>query len=395
MRAWLLTATLVLASGALVQKATNGTPDAATCARMVVPTRPLPPALKATLLGTLTAYQGNLTRLTQLFTTRAPTAQEQKDARVTQRELEGYTDRLLGTVGWPADPVLQSSLAHLLTRPSQQWCAGQAALKTATAPWTAANLIDQALLTLTGKQRYGTVLFTAGRRVKLAELEDAPGVDARRAAINLSPLAQSIAEAEAALPPRAAPAGLQRPVVLREVCEPYTTAQALNTPLTPERIDVLVDEAAAWVEQDQASRLGRPGARDMTAVDADTTAWLKKVLRESGWPSANRSDPDLASNAWLLAQHADRAPMVQECVLDLISQQRSTLREAQNYAYLTDRVRIGSGRPQVYGTQVQYDDVQGKASPLRLEDPARVDQRRAAVGLEPLADYLKGFEKRR
>lgn len=395
MRAWLLTATLVLSSGALAQAATQSIPDAATCARMIAPTRTLPPTLQSTLHATLNAYQGNMTRLTRLFMTRVPTAEEQRDARVMQRELEGYTTRLLGTVGWPADPVLQSSLGHLLTSPAQQWCAGQAALKTGTAPWTAANLIDQALLRLTGKQRYGTVLFTTGRRMKLADLEDAQGVDARRAAIGLSPLAQSISEAEAALPPRAAPPGLARPVVLREVCKPYTTEKALNTPLTPERIDTLIDEAAAWVEQDQASRTGRPGARDMTAVDADTTAWLKKVLRESGWPSANRSDPDLAFNAWLLAQHADRAPMVQECVLDLISQQRSTLREAQNYAYLTDRVRIGSGQPQVYGTQVQYDDVQGKASPLSLEDPARVDQRRAAVGLEPLADYLKGFEKRR
>ncbi|WP_022803257.1 DUF6624 domain-containing protein [Deinococcus ficus] len=394
MRAWILTASLVLSSGTLAQTPPQ-TPDPATCARMVAPTQLLSPTFKGTLLGTLRAYHGNLLRLTQLFTTRVPTAQEQRTLLALQRELEDYTGRLLGTVGWPSDPEVQSALAPVLINPGQQWCAGQAALKTGTAPWTAANLIDRALLNMTGKQRYGTVLFTTGRRVKLADLEDAEGVDARRAAIGLKPLAESISEAEAALPPRATPPGLARPVVLREVCKPYTTEQALNTPLSPERIDTLIDEAAAWVEQDQASRTGRPGARDMTAVDADTTAWLKKVLRESGWPSANRSDPDLASNAWLLAQHADRAPMVQECVLDLISQQRSTLREAQNYAYLTDRVRIGSGQPQVYGTQVQYDDVQGKASPLRLEDPARVDERRATVGLGSLAEYLKGFEKRR
>lgn len=126
-------------------------------------------------------------------------------------------------------------------------------------------------------------------------------------------------------------------MVLREVCRPFTTERALNTPLTPERIDILIDEAAPWVEQDQASRLGRSGARDMAAVDADTTTWLKAVLRESGWPSANRSDVTLVSDAWLLAQHGDRTPTVQACVLDLITQQRSTPQEAHNYAYLTDR----------------------------------------------------------
>ncbi|GGL10845.1 DUF6624 domain-containing protein [Deinococcus radiotolerans] len=104
---------------------------------------------------------------------------------------------------------------------------------------------------------------------------------------------------------------------------------------------------------------------------------------------------NLPLDAWLLAQHADQALMVQACVLDLITQQRSTLREAQHFAYLTDRVRLGRGESQVYGTQVHYGGVQNRASPIRLDDPTRVDQRRAAVGLEPLADYLKRFERRR
>lgn len=37
MRAWLLTATIVLSSGALAQTASSKTPDAATCMRMVAP----------------------------------------------------------------------------------------------------------------------------------------------------------------------------------------------------------------------------------------------------------------------------------------------------------------------------------------------------------------------
>ncbi|GGN42703.1 DUF6624 domain-containing protein [Deinococcus daejeonensis] len=392
MRVWLLTVTVVLASNTLAQVATPGTPDAATCSQIVAPTRPLSPALKTTLLGTFTAYEGNLVRL--LSSPKASTVDQQK-VTATRREVEGYTTRLLQTIGWPYDPDVQRALEVTLNDPVHLWCAGQAALKVGTAPETAARMIDRALLNLTGVQRYGTVLFTVGRHLKPGDLEDPTGVDARRAGLGLPPLAQAVAAAEAALPPRPAPPGLSRPVVLREVCRPFTTERALNMPLTPERIDSLIDEAAAWVEQDQASRLGRSGARDMDAVDADTTAWLKAVLRESGWPSANRSDVTLASDAWLLAQHADRTPTVQACVLDLITQQRSTPQEAQNYAYLTDRVRIGSGRAQVYGTQVQYDSVQNRASPSRLEDPAGVDQRRAAVGLEPLADYLKRFEHRR
>jgi hypothetical protein len=45
----------------------------------------------------------------------------------------------------------------------------------------------------------------------------------------------------------------------------------------------------------------------------------------------------------------------------------------------------------VYGTQLVV--VGGKATPAPIEDEANVDRRRRAVGLPPLADYLRGFEQ--
>jgi len=50
---------------------------------------------------------------------------------------------------------------------------------------------------------------------------------------------------------------------------------------------------------------------------------------------------------------------------------------------LTDRIRVLEGRPQVYGTQFDWDE-NGEISPLPIEDAARVDQRRGQVGLEAL-----------
>ncbi len=45
----------------------------------------------------------------------------------------------------------------------------------------------------------------------------------------------------------------------------------------------------------------------------------------------------------------------------------------RNAAYLTDRVRINEGRPQVYGTQFNGPD------PFQIEDHEHVDERRAAI----------------
>ena len=58
---------------------------------------------------------------------------------------------------------------------------------------------------------------------------------------------------------------------------------------------------------------------------------------------------------------------------------------------LLDRVLVGEGKPQVYGTQgKRFEDWKGKEPELEpIEDEANVDKRRAEVGLPPLAEYVK------
>ena len=57
-------------------------------------------------------------------------------------------------------------------------------------------------------------------------------------------------------------------------------------------------------------------------------------------------------------------------------------------ALLEDRILMLEGKPQQYGTQLEWDD-NGVLSPLPIADPADVDVRRGAVGLDPLAEDLE------
>ena len=54
-------------------------------------------------------------------------------------------------------------------------------------------------------------------------------------------------------------------------------------------------------------------------------------------------------------------------------------------AYLEDRVRVHAGQPQLYGTQ--FNIAGGEFGPFPIEDPQRLDERRAQAGLEPFAAY--------
>lgn len=140
---------------------------------------------------------------------------------------------------------------------------------------------------------------------------------------------------------------------------------------------------------DQAARSAFDGRdaqelKRLIAMDDDNAAWLSRVIEESGWPGISTVGEEGAHAAWLLAQHADRYPALQRRCLRLLEEAVAAGEaSAADLAYLTDRVLLGSGRQQLYGTQLAARE--GRLLPGRLLDPETVDQRRAAMGLEPLA----------
>lgn len=125
-------------------------------------------------------------------------------------------------------------------------------------------------------------------------------------------------------------------------------------------------------------------------VDAQNTARMHEIIDQYGWPTRSMVGDDGASAAWLLVQHADRDNSFQRRCLDLMKPLVDGGEiSAVNVAYLTDRVRIHEGKPQVYGTQ--FHESNGNWEPYPIEDRDRVDERRAALGLSTLAEYKRIF----
>lgn len=125
------------------------------------------------------------------------------------------------------------------------------------------------------------------------------------------------------------------------------------------------------------------------SVFGENLGRMRVLLATYGWPGYRLVGEEGSHGAWLLLQHADRDTALQRLALTRLERAvRARDASARDLAYLTDRVRVAEGRPQVYGTQLDYDD-RGCASPKPSEDPARLDARRAAAGLEPVAAYLE------
>ncbi|MHC4946826.1 MAG: DUF6624 domain-containing protein [Planctomycetota bacterium] len=137
-------------------------------------------------------------------------------------------------------------------------------------------------------------------------------------------------------------------------------------------------------------RLDPADAERWMAIDAANTARMKEIVDARGWPGFSLVGEDGALAAFLLVQHADADPAFQERCLPLLAEAvEAGEASPRDVAYLTDRIRMHAGEPQVYGTQVHWVD--GAPEPLPIEDPDRVDERRAEVGLGPLSEYMARF----
>jgi hypothetical protein len=122
----------------------------------------------------------------------------------------------------------------------------------------------------------------------------------------------------------------------------------------------------------------------MAEVHRRNAAALAEIIAGLGWPVPALVGDDGSRAAWLVLQHAIGDPPFQRRGLELL---RAAVGRGEipgwQAAYLEDRIRFFEGRPQVYGTQYDWDE-DGRISPLPVEDAAGVDERRKAVGLLPL-----------
>lgn len=117
---------------------------------------------------------------------------------------------------------------------------------------------------------------------------------------------------------------------------------------------------------------------------------LRAILSQYGWPDREMVGADGSEAGWLIAQHAIGDPELQRQVLRHLERlaERGAVPRWQA-ALLEDRIRFFEGRPQRYGTQFDWDET-GQLSPVpAIEKPEEVDDRRRAVGLEPLAQALR------
>lgn len=130
-------------------------------------------------------------------------------------------------------------------------------------------------------------------------------------------------------------------------------------------------------------------------TDSMNTVQLRGIVLQYGWPGNSLVGSNGSRAAFLILQHSDMDSTIQEEFLPIITQAAKNGEcEWQYVAYLTDRILVfKKGEKQKYGTQLRFNEESQLWEPFPIEDPNNVDERRKEVGLFPMENYLKMYNK--
>ena len=121
---------------------------------------------------------------------------------------------------------------------------------------------------------------------------------------------------------------------------------------------------------------------------------LWRIIESVGWPGTDLVGSDGAEAAWLILQHAISEPDLLRLALPLLTTAaREGKADPAHAAKLEDRIRFFEGRPQRYGTQLDWD-ADGNLSPGEVDDPQQLAERRDAVGLPTLEEQIAAARTR-
>ena len=124
--------------------------------------------------------------------------------------------------------------------------------------------------------------------------------------------------------------------------------------------------------------------------DSINVVKVTNILDEHGWLGADVIGNQGNLTLFLVIQHSH--PETQEKYLPMM---REAVKKGNAHpaylAMLEDRVALGKGEKQIYGSQIGQDQETGEYYVSPLIDPDNVDKRREEVGLGPIQDYISNW----
>jgi hypothetical protein len=126
-------------------------------------------------------------------------------------------------------------------------------------------------------------------------------------------------------------------------------------------------------------------------IDKPHTQRLNEIVRTYGFPDAKLVGADGVGAYYLVLQHSNDTKLKQKSLKGIEKAFRAKVLSPSDYANFTDRLRVNLGKLQIYGAN--FDLKNGKMVMSPTKDIKNLDKRRKAIGLPPIAEYMKILEE--
>lgn len=120
---------------------------------------------------------------------------------------------------------------------------------------------------------------------------------------------------------------------------------------------------------------------------------LNDIIDTIGYPTIDKVGKEANEATWLVIQHSIGQPVfMKKCAELLKSAVNENKADPKYLAYLTDRIAVFEDKPQLYGTQFDWDEY-GNLSPNLFDHVTKVNERRKAIGLNTLEEQTEIIRK--
>jgi hypothetical protein len=132
-------------------------------------------------------------------------------------------------------------------------------------------------------------------------------------------------------------------------------------------------------------------AKSLLRGDSARTTRLRTILDAYGWPDSARAGDEAAGAAFLVLQHSPLHELQKTWLPAIERLARQGKVPPDQAALLVDRVLVDDSLPQRYGTQFRMVDGRLVLDPV--EDEATLEERRSAMGLPTMDEYMRVMEE--
>jgi hypothetical protein len=139
----------------------------------------------------------------------------------------------------------------------------------------------------------------------------------------------------------------------------------------------------------QSGQLSEGYNEEMKELHNKNAKVLSDIIVIIGYPTIDKVGKEANEAAWLVIQHSIGQPEFMKKSAELLkSAGDENKADPKSLAYLTDRIAVLEGKPQLYGTQFDWDK-HGNLSPNLFDDLNKVNERRKSIGLNTIEEQTE------